>query len=504
MVMLNLCKNDDVLLKLSKSGILFSFVTSFLDKSIPNRNFLLGVLMEFAKIDDNLKILRENGIVKEVVEMLELSGSLEACSAIITLATNIFCLKEILSQNVYILLVNEAFDVEKEWRHRVIALTAFHKLINIQGFNNLMEVSGRIEVELSKVLSTSTNVNFVLVAVSVLMRLAEYHEIKLMLATQSLVAAVFTAIGGSTRSTQLMVRLFNLASNFIDQESFQQAFIDSEAEELVTYNIKSTSSHLRTAVCTFVSACALYPTLSEILIQSGILKLLMESFHCTSCSDAFEMLMNHDLSIKFSIRGRLEASDKIQSGFYATKGGWVDFQRLRGIIMNDGTSPINAVYTVNYSSSSKPNVKLGNREIFRDKSLIQLIDEIKQNPNFSGVELHDKIKFLAQQVAKFFQTTDECTSHQLQLHIVELKFKFSSSVIPVGSLICGNSFEAALLFKALADQLEIDASLHTDDDTGKAWNKVCDETNVVDLICDVGEMYEASGWEARKYFQKIL
>lgn len=72
---------------------------------------------------------------------------------------------------------------------------------------------------------------------------------------------------------------------------------------------------------------------------------------------------------------------------------------------------------------------------------------------------------------------------------VESSFKLKSSVISIGNVIYGNSFEAALVFKSLVDQLEIVASLHTDD-TGKGWNRVNDDTNIVDL--KVGEYNEAS------------
>lgn len=87
--------------------------------------------------------------------------------------------------------------------------------------------------------------------------------------------------------------------------------------------------------------------------------------------------------------------------------------------------------------------------------LVDLLNEIRADGSYTAGELADEVKFLAQKVSELLVTT-----HQLADYLDESKFKFSSSVIPLGSLTHANSFEAALLFKVLADQLEIAASLH--------------------------------------------
>lgn len=296
-----------------------------------------------------------------------------------------------------------------------------------------------------------------------------------------------------------MVKLFNLAASFMDQESFRSAFADHGATDLIRIHLQSPSSHLQSAVCNLISSSSDHPKLRELMIKDGVLTLLMEFFDCSLCSDAFEAILNHDLSVKLAVRGSLKACDKIKSGFYATKGNWIEFQRLRDIMISDSSSPLKTVYTINFEGAE---LKMGQRNVLKDKLLIDLVSDVKNQPDFSTAEYHEKIQLLAVTVSKFHQTADECASHQLQLHLTELKFQFASSVIPIGSLVLGSSFEAALMFKALADQLEIDASLHVDG-AGKGWNRVCDETNIVDLMFDVGELYAASSFEARKYLQKI-
>lgn len=143
------------------------------------------------------------------------------------------------------------------------------------------------------------------------------------------------------------------------------------------------------------------------------------------------------------------------------------------------------------------------RTILSDKSLKTLKDTLVNDQTFNSAEIHEKIKILAIKVGKFLQTTDECTAHNFNMYLNELKFKFSSSVISLGSLIYGNSFEAALLFKALADQFYIPATFVVDSCGCKAWNEVCSGNNIVDLIFSIGEIYETNGSEARKYLQRI-
>jgi hypothetical protein len=63
-------------------------------------------------------------------------------------------------------------------------------------------------------------------------------------------------------------------------------------------------------------------------------------------------MLNSDLSLKFAIRRRLEVSDKIKDGFYASKCE-IDFMSLRKIMSGNCESPFRAVYTVNFGEVTK-------------------------------------------------------------------------------------------------------------------------------------------------------
>lgn len=311
-----------------------------------------------------------------------------------------------------------------------------------------------------------------------------------------------------------MVDLFNLSSLFMSEYKFQQVFTRSKIDELVKYHLQSPAIVLQASVCSFITSCANYKLLCENFIENGILEMLLEDTNnsrCSMCSAGIKSILDHDLSVKFAICGRLEVRDKIKSEFYATKRNWVGFMDLRAIMRNDLINPFYPVYSINFTKKDdhkrKTKDHLEQKFIFRkmsyDHELMNLIEAFCNDDDFAAKDYVEKIKIVAQRVSKHLQTQEDCISHQLEVNLNELKFKYQSSVLPIGSLVYGNSFEAALLFKSLADQLNIESSLVTDKSTGKAWNEVCNQVNIVDLFCNSGDLYEKSGIQARMYLKNI-
>lgn len=101
-------------------------------------------------------------------------------------------------------------------------------------------------------------------------------------------------------------------------------------------------------------------------------------------------------------------------------------------------------------------------------------------------------------------------THIANLHISTLKEKLGTSMIPIGFVRVGGYCEKALLFKALADQLGIPATLNKG--TGNVyWNEVavpaeCDGSNVscltfsvVDLMVDIGRLLVIDSEAANNY-----
>ena len=371
---------------------------------------------------------------------------------------------------------------------------------------------------------------FMIAVNKILEKISEIVELKRKFATAKLAESIFKALNvskknpfneanfhyvqfqNSARSTILMIELFNLSSLFISEFSFQLVFVKSKIDELIKYHLYSPAVVLQTSVCSFITSCANHKSLCEKFIEDGILQILLDDINnsrCSMCSAGIKNILDHDLSVKFAISGRLEVCDKIESGFYATKRDWVGFMNLREIMRKDVVNPFYPIYSINFEKKaeekrkSKEEHNLMNRKIRYDQDLMNLIESFCNDEDFVIIDYVEKIKSVAQKVSKHLQTQDDCISHQLEVNLNELKFKFQSSVLPIGSLVYGKSFEAALLFKSLADQLNIDSTFVTDKSTGKAWNEVCHKVNIVDLFSNPGDLYERRSIQARVYLNNI-
>lgn len=497
----NICGNDEKLLeKLSQH--LTKFLQKFMDVESGNREETLSVLIEFAKLDDNRKIMCQNEIFKDVFTLIRKNCSIEACNFVSVMSTNILCFEEIFSQNIYVILLDAVMSERKSWENISTALLTFQKLINLQGLRYLEEISENIIKNVVAILADSPPTSVVLILITILEKLACYSELKMkMCETNSLSNAVYSTLISSRRSTKLMIRLFNLIANYIDQRTFRISFNEFEMYEMIQYYLNSNVNQMKVSVCNLISMSSNYQELVAKLIDSGILKILHNNFDCSICFDGFESMLNSDMSLKFSVRRKLDVSDRITSGFYASKNERLDFMKLREIMMTDLESPICPVYTINFGDDVEfP--KIG-RKIQKDRNLKELRNSVVNDKIFKTATEREKVKIIARKIANFFQSNDDCINHHhLSTHINTLKFKFSSSILPLGSLIYGHSFEAALLFKTLADHVNLNATFVVDKN-GISWNEILDENSIVDLIFNFGNIYEFNSIEGQKYLQRI-
>lgn len=496
----NICRNDEKLLeKLSQH--LTKFLQKFMDIESGNREETLSILNEFAKLDDNRKIMCQNEIFKDIFPLIRENCSIEACNFVSVMSTNILCFEEIFSQNIYVILLDAVTSEGKNWENISTALLTFQKLINLQGLRYLEEISEIISRNVAAILVDSPPTFVILTLITILEKLACYSEVKMKICeTNSLSNAVYSTLISSRRSTKLMIRLFNLIANYIDQKTFRISFNEFEMCEMIQYYLNSHVNQMKVSICNLISMSSNYQELVTRMIDGGILKLLHDNFDCSVCSDGFEAMLNSDMSLKFSVRRKLDVNDRITSGFYASKNERLDFMKLREIMSTELESPICPVYTINFCDAMElPNL---GRRIQKDKNLIELKNSLIGDENFKISSDYEKIKIISRTVRNFLQSDNDCINHRLSMHLNTLKFKLSSSILPLGSLIYGHSFEVALLFKALADHVNVNASFVTDKN-GKSWNEVLDENNIVDLVFDIGEIYEFNSIAGQKYLQRI-
>lgn len=499
----NICKNDEkLLMKLSQQFT--KFLQKFFDIENENREEILSILIEFAVIEDNKKIMCQNGIFKDIFAMIKENCSIEACNFLSMMSTNIFYFEEIFaySENIYALLLNAIMsDESKNWQKRSAALLAFQNLINLHGLHFLMEISDIISTSLSTILTNSEPTFITLILITILDKLACYSDIKVGICkTNALSTAVYSTFVSSRHSTKLIIRLFHLIANYIDQETFRTSFIEFKMCDMIRYYLQSHVNQMKMSVCNLINMSSNYQEITSRIVDDGVLKILLNNADCSICSDGCEAILNSDLSLKFSVMRKLNENDRIMSGFYASRTPRIDFMKMREIMKSDSESPICPIYMINFEDTEEIS-EIG-RRVLKDRNLMELKKSLLNDEKFIIHEKSTKFRIIAQKVSQFLQTSDECASHNLSMHLKTLKFKFSSSVIPFGSLIYGNSFEAALLFKALADQANLDSTLITDVN-GKSWNEIFDGNNIIDLIFNIGEIYELSSIAGQKYLQRI-
>lgn len=495
----NIIRSDEKLLvKLSQH--LTKFLQKFNDiEGQDNIEEILSILTEFSALEDNRRVMCQNGIFKKIFKLIKEKSSMEACNFMSVMSTDISCFNGIFSENIYEILLDAVMG-NLTICNRSTALMTFEKLINLYGLHYLEDISERIGRNFAELLNAENPVCFTTMLIAILEKLSRYSDLKMsMCETKLLANAVYSTFHSSKRYTKLIIRLFHLISNYIDQETFRISFIEHCMFDMIKCYLQSHVHQMKVTVCSLINMSSNYPELSARIVDEDILKILLENVECSVCSDGVEAILGSDLSLKFMLRRKLDVNDRITSGFYASRDMKLDFMEIRHIMNADDKCPIYSIYTVNFEEREE--LDCVGRKILKDKTLINLKCSLLCNECFNCSDEYEKVRILAREVANFLQTEGESISHHLQIHIKTLKFKYSTSVLPLGSLIYGHSFEAAMLFKVLADQFNLNVTLTTDKN-GKSWNE-CDGNNIVDLIFDIGEIYEINSVAGQKYLQKI-
>lgn len=350
----NILKDEKALQKFSKN--LPKLIEVFKDKNSLNQEETLSILTKFALYDDNRKVLIENRMTQDIIEMLK-NGSISACNAINVMRVDLNFLCEILQSRIYETLLANIKNEDKKWEIREIFLNTLKNTVNIQGLSYLIESSLDISKSFSQIIEFSPPVNISITLVSILDKLATYPDVKEKIATDELVKAVCTSL--SSRHSMLIIQLLHLIANYIDQQSFRDGFIEFSVCKFLVNFLKSTVYQVRLSACNLINMSTNYPEIIFTMINEGILMMLLDCFECTICSDGFEKMLNVDMSLKFSIRRRLEVSDKIKDGFYASKKA-IDFMNLRKIMFANCSSPFHPIFTINFGNE----IKIGEFSIF--------------------------------------------------------------------------------------------------------------------------------------------
>jgi len=143
-----------------------------------------------------------------------------------------------------------------------------------------------------------------------------------------------------------------------------------------------------------------------------------------------------------------------------------------------------------------------------DKDLNLWIAEVKQNfhsqaPKLQAISLAN---FVAQRLGGPVSRND-IANLAYELQINEYKFENKTNVVPLGKIHIGTFYHRALLYKILADRINLKVSLERGD-YNRAWNTIAlKEDNspyppklyIIDLMHEPGKLMHIDAKEAIQY-----
>lgn len=197
-VISSLVQSDEFSLKIIEKSYFKRLLNLFFDKENENRECVLGVITTLAaKFSDIRRQIQENGIVSEIIELLTSSGSVAICQGILVMSQDYKVLDEILTCNIYSLLIKVVKNDSKSLSCRIIALQTFCSLICRRGMNYLLENCIEYSDYLADILISSYGefpLGFMIGVIKILEKISDIVELKRKFATIKLAKSIFEAL----------------------------------------------------------------------------------------------------------------------------------------------------------------------------------------------------------------------------------------------------------------------------------------------------------------------
>uniref|UniRef100_A0A8C6LNI9 Armadillo repeat containing 3 n=1 Tax=Nothobranchius furzeri TaxID=105023 RepID=A0A8C6LNI9_NOTFU len=236
--------------------------------------------------------------------------------------------------------------------------------------------------------------------------------------------------------------------------------------------------------CLAVNVLASDKPSSVEMCRIGALEMLEEIKHSENHRNRFSelamiSLLNCNLSVKYSLMGHLSPTDMITGGFYdAGKVCWsIVFQHESAILSSQKALLI-------CLRKKKEKVKHTDEPHFEstvvkpqgmidDVSLQMLVKKAKESifPLKDDKEQYSALARVVSDAMGGAVGMEKLHEFPWELHLSELKVLLKSNVIPIGSINKGFYCHRALLFKYLADCIEMSCSL-VRGEYNRAWNEV--------------------------------
>ncbi|KAL6462900.1 hypothetical protein MHYP_G00293220 [Metynnis hypsauchen] len=486
-----------------------------------------------AQNSENRKILHEQDVEKALIDLLAVENEgvrTAVCQAVAVMSNNLSSkdtFRHLDGIRPIVQLLNSEGDEVKE-----AAAQALSSLTNGNQLNAYAVSEAKGEQLLVRLLQDSCS-GAVVHAASVLTNMASQEALRCNIITHCAMKALLEPLQ-STDNHTLISATQALAALACDADGRAELRNAGGLLPLVKL-LKSNNTEIRRNACWAVSVCANdEPTATE-MCKLGALEILQE-INCSLnrknkfSETALQRLLDNNLSVKYSLTGRLSHTDIIADGFYdpgqARMGDRVPalediakqvINQHRAVIAVNGkpqdqvtaesvedrqqdspTETRTSSVLSSKGSSRTPSKMKGKGRQEDEKQRDE--DEYKPLQDAGVVELwtlpYDAaFHCLITQAAKIVlpQNKDAeiytalatlvCDAmggpvdiekqHDFpwQLHLSELKFELRSNIIPIGKIKKGTYYHRALLFKALADRIGVSCSLVRGEYCW-AWNEV--------------------------------
>ncbi|XP_037549782.1 armadillo repeat-containing protein 3 [Nematolebias whitei] len=240
-----------------------------------------------------------------------------------------------------------------------------------------------------------------------------------------------------------------------------------------------------------VNICASDKPSAVEMCKHGALEILQEISQSTNRRNSFSdvaliSLLNSNLPAKFSLTGQLTSTDNIAGGFY--DAGKVCSGRRILTLEELFKEPVNLhrpIIVVGMAAVKKKtqiNIQRYDDEVHsaeqpqmntHDGSLQMLVKKAKESifPLRHEKEQYAALGRLVSEAMGGAVVVEKLHEFPWVLHLSELKFQLKSNVIPIGLIDKGVFCHRALLFKYLADCLEMSCAL-VRGEYNRAWNEV--------------------------------
>ncbi|CAL8292925.1 unnamed protein product [Lota lota] len=483
-----------------------------------------------ARSSENRKLLHEHDVERALVGLLSAEGDgvkTAACHAVATMSLHLASkdtFRELDALRVVVQLLSHGSE-----ELRQAAVQALSSLTHNSQLNAAAVYEAAGDEVLVQMLSDGSSA-LVSDAAATLANMADQEPLRCRILTHGAAAALVGPLQSATTTDSLLQITRCLAALACDTHA-REEFRNAGGLSPLVRLLSSHHKEVRSNACWAISVCANDELTSVELCQLGALESLQEINESVNRRNQFSevamlKLLAANLSVKYSLKGRLAFTDITTDGFFdagpVRPGDTVmtleelskqPVNQKRPVLVANAAAELQAqrsdesLDSPTDARSSSVCSKAGSRtskgksrglkeedkqqrdgdesndqtESAVEKPWAPACDSAFQNlvmeATKSVLTLHDlreQYVTLARLVSEALGGVvemDRLHEFHWELHLSELKFRRRSNVIPIGSVCKGIYCHRALLFKCLADRVGVSCTL-VRGEYNRAWNEV--------------------------------